>query len=227
MGAPIGIRRAACLACILVLPVQVAHGQERPGSGYVMGGVAVPYQKGITGEDYQTYVSAPGGTTWNWTFGGGVFAARWLSIEGEVSRTGMMKAREPSRYNMTFDEERRDWFFAGNFRFHLRPGSRADVEPVAGVLVTHHQGWSTATYNAWGIPPQPRTFPQTPVVLPTSLGLDSGVDLRLGGRHFALVPSFRFRWRFAVFGDNKSFSWYPAGFPHWTLSPAVVARVDF
>jgi hypothetical protein len=201
--------------------------QEQPGSAYAMAGIAFPHQNGVTGEESQTYVTAPGGTTRSWTCGAGVFVRRRLSIEGEVSRTGMMRAREPSRYNTTFIEERRDGFFAGNVRFHLRPGSHADLEPVAGLLVTRHQGWSQSEYVLAGTPPQIRTTPRVSVGLPTSLGLNTGVDLRVGGRHIAVVPSLRLRWRFAIFGDNRNFSWYPNGFPHWTLSAAVAARIEF
>lgn len=213
--------------CGLILQAAVCAAQEAPGSAYAMGGVAVPYQNGVTGEEPRTYVSAPGGTTTSWMFTGGVFLKRGMSVEGEVSRTGTMRAREPSRYNSTFNEARRDWFFAGNFRFHLRPGSHADVEPLAGALVTHHQAWSQTEYVLAGMPSQVKVFPKTSVDLPTTLGLNSGVDVRFGGRHVAVVPSFRFRWRFAVFGDNRNFGWYPDGFPRWTVSSGVSARIDF
>jgi hypothetical protein len=77
------------------------------------------------------------------------------------------------------------------------------------------------------MPSQLRVFPRTSVDLPTTLGVNSGVDVRFGGRHVAIVPSFRFRWRFAVFGDNRNFGWYPDGFPRWTVSSGVSARIDF
>lgn len=214
-------------AAAVVLGATVCAAQEQPGSAYVVGGVAVPHQQGATGEESETYVTAPGGTTRSWTFGAGVFLTRTLSVDGEISRTGMMTAREPSRYGMTFNEERRDWFFAGNFRFHLRPGSRADLEPVAGLVVTRHQGWSQTEYVSYTTPAQRTTSPRISVGLPRTLGLNAGADLRLGSRHVAVVPSFRVRWRFAVFGDNTNFGWYPGGFPHLTISPALAMRIDF
>jgi hypothetical protein len=202
--------------------------QERPGSAYASGGIAFPYQKGAASDQFQTYDTAPGGSTRGWTFTGGVFLSRHVSVEGELAWTGMMRAREPSRYGMTFNEERRDWFFGGNLRFHVGR-SIHDLEPVAGLVVTHHQAWSQTEFSSIGPGvSQPTTSsPRTSIPMPTTLGFAAGADARIGGRHVAVVPSFRLRGRFAVFGDNSNFSWYPGGFPHWTVSPAISVRVEY
>ncbi len=116
--------------------------QERPGSVYFLAGVVLTDQAGPTGEVHETYVTAPGGTTSGWLVGGGVALARRLSIEAEWSRTGIMTAREPSRYNTTFNEERRDRFATVALRFSFPLSAAVRLEPVAGLVLTSPQAWS-------------------------------------------------------------------------------------
>src|SRR5581483_7522006 len=107
-----------------------ARAQEASKSLYVSAGLNLSSQRGPSGDtEFGTYVVAPGGTTPGWTIGVGVFAGPHVSVEGELARTGMMTAREPSRYDITYTEDRRDLFVGGNVRFHITAGRQFDLEP--------------------------------------------------------------------------------------------------
>ena len=214
------------LVATLTLTGRHAWAQQRPSSLYAMAGIAFPQQEGLTGEASQTYVTAPGGATEGWMVAAGVFVAHGLSLEGEVSSTGVMKAREPSRYGMTFNEERRDRFFAVNVRFHIASNGRVRLEPLVGLVMVRHERWSQTEYSRyWATPEQEVVVgPRVRQDLPTRAGLTAGIDLRVGGRRLAFMPSFRIR--FAGVGE-EIVSAYPGGFPRWTVSPGVSARVDF
>ena len=116
--------------------------------------------------------------------------AQSISVEGEWSSTGMMSAREPSRYGMTFNEERREWCFGANVRFHSRPGRSVDVEPVVGLAILRNRGWSQVEYYRYWLMPQQvlEIGTREPYARRTSFGITGGVDLRLGGRHVAPCP---------------------------------------
>jgi len=220
--------QAALVALWMVGAAQAApaRAQERPGAVYVAAGVAAVRQDGAADGDFQIYITAPGGTTPGWAVAAGVFVRAWLSIEGELSTTGTFHAREPARYGMTYREERRDRLIGALVRLHIRPGRRLDIEPVGGVAAVRHDRWSQAeTYRSWLPPDQaveigPRIRSETL----TGLAAIGGIDIRAGGRHVALVPSFRAR--VSTRGDRIEW-YYPGGFPRWTLAAGVYARVDF
>jgi hypothetical protein len=200
--------------------------QERPWSVYVQGGVAAVHQDGAADGAFQIYTTAPGGTTIGWALAGGVFVAAHVSLEGEWSSTGMMSATEPARYDQTYHEERRDQFLGAIIRFHIRPGRRVDIEPLIGVGAIRFERWSrTDTYRSW-LPPDRAVEVGTRIHYDpvTSAAVVAGVDLRAGGRHVAIVPSFRMRaW---TRGDDAE-SYYPGGFPRWSMSAGVSLRADF
>jgi hypothetical protein len=222
------------LAFVLVTAVagvvSPVFAQEEAGAFYLQGGVMFAHQDGVTGESPQTYVAAPGGTTTGWAVGAGVFAAPFLSIEGELSSTGLMTAREPSRYGITYNEERRDRFIGGNVRFHAPSASPVHLEPLVGLALIHHEGWST-TERMVSLPqPHVEIDQRRAHDLPNSVALTTGADLLIeGGRHFAVLPSFRWIIRLGT-GTNGDFEItgaYPDGFPRYTLSGGVLARVVF
>ena len=224
------------LVCRLLIAIAVfivlertALAQEESGGFYVFGGIAFPHQEGVSGEVPVTYVTAPGGTTTGWSVGAGVFAGSVLSIEAEVSSTGMMTAREPSRNFTTYNEERRDRFIGGNVRFHV--GSRAAVhlEPVAGLCLIRHEGWVTTERVVFFPQERIEIDPRFEKDLPNSLGLTAGADLRIGRGRFTVMPSFRFIRQLAggTEGDFTLGSNYPGGYPLITLSGGVIARIDF
>ena len=213
-----------------------ALAQERPGSVLFLAGVVLTDQAGPTGEVHETYVTAPGGTTSGWLLGGGVALARRVSIEAEWSRTGIMTAREPSRYNTTFNEARRDRFATVALRFSFPLTAAVRLEPVAGLVLTSPQAWSQSEQYTYAPTPQ-----QTLVVEPrlehrldSRVGPALGCDVRLGGRHLALVPSFRAANTGVSHGSYGGSAYrsdigsiYPGGYPKWTLRGSLALRVGF
>jgi hypothetical protein len=100
------------------------------------------------------------------------------------------------------------------------------LEPLVGLAFIQHQRWSQTEYFQYWLTPQQQLLigPRERADLPSRIGLTTGADLRLGGRHVAVLPSFRLR----VAGmDDQIRSIYPGGFSRWTMSSGVVAKVDF
>jgi len=112
------------------------------------------------------------------------------------------------------------------FPLHLRPGRRADIEPLAGIGAIWHDRWSqTETYRprlapnqALSVAPRVR-FP----ALQSAAGL-GGVDVCGGGRHVAFVPPLRLR---AWTRGDSIVACYAAGSPHWAAGAGLSARVEF
>lgn len=211
---------------LAVSPPPAAVAQERPGSGYVLGSVALLHQGGAADGASQIYITAPGGTTPGWAVAGGVFVTRRVSLEGECGWSGMMTAREPARYGLTYVEERRDRLFGAIVQFHATPGARVDIEPVAGVAAVAHDRWSTTEASRPWLPPgqDVEIGPRIRYDTLMSAAFISGVDLRVGGPHVAFVPAFRVR---AVTRSDELRACYPGGFPRWTIGVGAGARFDF
>jgi hypothetical protein len=218
--------RAAPLAlCALALSVPLPA-QERAGAWYVQAGAAVVGEDGPSTETSVTYLTAPGGTTWGWLAAGGLFLGDHVSVEGERSGTGVMDAREPSRYGMTFDAERRRMFLTGNLRVHLRPGTPVDIEPIVGAGVAWHGGNTrTEFYRPW-LPPgqQVETGPRVEHDTLATACLVLGADARLGGPRVALVPSLRVR---ASTSNDELASRYPGGVPRWSIAGGMSIGIAF
>jgi hypothetical protein len=219
------------LAGLLVLSIGFlsappVSAQERPWSVYVIAGATAVHQSGADDGQSQIYITAPGGTVPGLTVAAGVFVAARVSIEGECSTTRILSAREPARYGMTYIEERRDRLFGALIRVHTRPGRRVDIEPVVGVAAARHDRWSqTLTVRSW-LPAGQATDvgPRIRYQTLTGLAVTGGVDLRIGGRHFALVPSLRAR--LGTRGEEIE-AYYPGGYPRWAVVAGMSARVDF
>lgn len=221
------LRATPALLAVLVLGLSAsAQAQERAGSFYLTAGVAAAHQSGAADGVSQVYIAAPGGTTAGWSLAAGVFVGSRVSVEAECAGTGMLRAREPSRYFMTYIEERRERYFGANVRLHLLPGRLVDIEPVAGIALVRRDRWSqTETYRAYMPPEQALTVgPRVRYDTLTGASASAGADLRIGGRHVAFVPSFRVR--VATRGE-KIESYYPAGYPAWSLAAGAGLRVDF
>ena len=223
------MRAGAGWIAAMVLALTVVSGavaQERPGAVYVFGGATITHQGGARDGESQIYVTAPGGTTAGWTVGGGVFVARHLSVEGEWAWSGVMAAREPARYGMTYIEERRDRMFGVMVRFHTRPARGIDIEPVAGVAAVAHDRWSTTETNRPWLPPDQavEVGPRVRYDTVTGAAFVGGVDLRIGSGRVAVVPGFKVR---AVTRGEDLMAYYPGGFPRWTVGGGVTARLSF
>ena len=183
-------------AAVLVLAAaRGAAAQERPGGIYVLGGVTMTHQDGAADGESRIYTTAPGGTAAGWVIGGGVFVARRVSIEGEWSWSGMMTAREPGRYGLTYIEERRDRVLGVMVRIHMRPAGSIDVEPVAGMAAVAHDRWSTTESSRPWLPPgqEVEVGPRIRYDTVTGAAFVGGIDIRLGSGRVAVVPGFRFR----------------------------------
>jgi hypothetical protein len=228
-GREAGLRAWAEWAVALVLVPATARGaaaQERPGAVYVLAGVAVAHQDGAVDGESQIYITAPGGTTVGWSVAGGVFVARHVSVEGGWSWSGIMSAREPARYGLTYVEERRDRVIEVVARIHTRPGARVDLEPLAGVAAVSHDRWSTTETSRPYLPPDQavEVGPRIRYDTVTGAGFVAGVDVRIGGSRAAIVPEFRVR---AVTRGEDLMAHYPGGFPRWTIGGGVAVRVVF
>jgi hypothetical protein len=224
---------AVTVFLLLFLPPG-ASAQET-GSTYLFGGAGVNHQEGPTGESPSTYVTAPGGTTIGWLAGGGVFVTPQLAIDAELSSTGWMRATEPSRYGYTYNEERRDRFLTLGARFAFPAGTVA-IEPVAGVVFTKAEAWTQADLDRSQVSPSPGidVGPRFEHELDTGFGIMAGLDVRIGGRHFAVQPSFRVMQTGIDSGEyadgappREISAIYPGGYPGWTFRGGVALRVDF
>ncbi|MFO7693529.1 MAG: hypothetical protein R6V57_10635 [Vicinamibacterales bacterium] len=222
----LGLAGRIGMTMLVLAAARGAAAQERPGALYVLGGVTVTHQNGAADGETVLYITAPGGTTAGWTVGGGVFVARHVSIEGEWAWTGMMTAREPARYGLTYIEERRDRVLGVLVRIHTRPSASVDVEPVAGVAAVWHDRWSTTeAYRSWLPPGQAvEVGPRVRYDTVTGAAFVGGIDMRLGSGRIAVVPGFRVR--AATRGEGLT-AHYPGGFPRWTIGGGVSARVVF
>jgi hypothetical protein len=208
----------------LLALVPRAAAEEKPGRWYVLGGVAGVYSQGVEdGESVLTALS-PGGATLGWQVAGGLFVRPHVSVEVELSRTGVLKAREPGRYGMRYHEVRRDQFFALNVRLHIRAGRHADLEPVVGVGVLRQAGESQIEYGPWGTHPVgfwgPRVVPDPW----TDASASAGIDVRLGGRRFAVVPSVKVR---ATLRGSRYDDWWGEPTARFTAAAGVFGQVSF
>ena len=211
-----------------------AQGQPPSDRLYLEGGATLNHQSGDSGTTYETYVTAPGGTTLGWLVGGGVGIGRRASVAVEYSSTGTMTATEPSRYFTTFQETRRDRFLIVGVRY-VMPASRVlAFEPMAGLAITFTEASSQAIYTD---PFSPRPAgPKVTHDLNPGVGPAFGCDVRVGGGRVAVVPGFRII-RSAISsgryddinspGDREISSIYPGGYPEWTTRASVAVRVAF
>ena len=216
------------LAVLMVaaLPSARAAAEERTGRGYVMAGVAFPRQGGVTGEVHQTYIRAPGGLTRGWLGGAGIFVIPAVSLELELSTTGVMRARESTRYNTIINAERQDRWFALAVRYHVRSNRVVGLEPLLGIALVSTRSWSQAEYYSFSNPPQLLTVhPRQRNDLPIRAGLMAGIDLRVGTARVAVVPSFRIQ--AAPAGDAIDSTYPGGGFPVFTFRPGVAVRLQF
>jgi len=192
---------------------------------YVTAGLAVPYQNGPSGETvHQTFVAAPGEWTTGWLIGAGFAITPRFGLDVELSSTGTMSAREPTRYDRVENVERRDRFLTVGPRLFLRAGRTVRLEPSLGLVLAFSDAWFQTEYYATANPPQLLFIDaKRPADLPVRLGLAGGLDLRVGGPHFAVVPSLH------VIATAKSdtLSTFPGGFPTWTFRPGLAIRADF
>ena len=226
MVSPTSFRSPAVIALLVWAAASVrVDAQPRDTRGYVIAGVSAPYQDGPHGEAaYQTFVPAPGGWTAGWLVGGGLAVTQRVGLDVELSSTGMMRSRQPSRYDQVYNLERRDRFLTAGVRLFVPAGRRVRLEPSLGLALAWTDVWTETEYYATGNPPQLLFIDaRRHSDLPVRFGVAGGLDLRVGGRHFAVVPSLRVM----AISTSDTSSTFPGGFPTWTFRPGLGIRADF
>jgi hypothetical protein len=214
------------IAALLLGQVGAAAAQEPPGTWYMLAGPLATQMGGARDGESVVYAAAPGGTALGWQLGGGAFISSKVSLEAECASSGVVEAVEPSRYGMTFHQERRDRFFGVNVRFHVRLGRRVDVEPLVGVALMRQDSWSQTEYHDWPVPAPGSPIewgPRERLDSVTAGALSAGLDLRLGGRRFALVPSIRIRKPFREPESPRSYD--PAVSLDVSLAAGILVRI--
>lgn len=190
----------------------------------ISGGVVSTAQSGVSGESHQIYVSSPGGTTTSWTVGADIALPRGASAGVGVVSTGLMTSRQPSRYGMTFNEDRRDLFVDGYVRWRVPAARLVALEPLAGITVAHRRHWSQTEYLQFYLMPNQQLVvdPRSEGATLTSFGAVLGLQMPVGTAHFAVVPSVNAR----LLAQERVPGWYPDGGPaRFSVSFGLVARV--
>jgi hypothetical protein len=227
--------RIVVFSLLTIGAAAMAAAQSGPHRVFLEGGAAVVHQSGAVDGESVTYVTAPGGATLGWSVGGGVRVAPAASVHVELAGSGLMAAREPSRYGMTFNEERRDRFLTLGVGFPIRLATGLALAPFAGVAITFPQAWSQVDYASdVGLTPPP-PGPRITHRLDRGVGPAFGVDALVGRGRVSVVPSFRML-RTAVdtgrYDDSPESprveiaSIYPGGYPTWTLRTGLVLRLQ-
>ena len=201
------------IMAVLIVP-RPAQAQQQ-GDVYVTAGVVLPMQQGAT-DGPRASIAAPGGVAAGGMIGAGVYFSRLVSVEGQVSRTRLFEAEEFIQIlNYTSSERRRENLIETLVRVHLPTGRRLQAEPVAGLAISIPQTTYQVTSSG---AVQPKFDHHTPILV----GISMGFDARLGNERLAIVPSFRVR---VTSGAPKEID--PRGFPRWTITPGVSARLGF
>jgi hypothetical protein len=154
----------------------------------MMAGAGFPHQDGVQDTQTMNYAAPPGGGTPAWIVGGGIFVAPIASVELEASGTGTMSSRQRIRAvggRVTYDEDRRDRSFSINLRLHLSRWRRVQLNPVGGIGIVQHSGWSQLI----AVNDAPVVSTRLRRDLPTDVGVTMGFDVRIGGERLALMPS--------------------------------------
>lgn len=152
-----------------------------------------------------------------------------------------MRSRQEGRGGSVQVSDRRDRFVSLGLKGHLLVHRLVFVEPVGGVvlILPGDTAMQTSQFTTSGA----LTRSQLEWAdLKPDIGLMFGADLRIGGRHVAVVPGLRIaytnvsdgtRYLTGFRGDTLSFGEEPVsrifqgGYPKWTSRPSLSIRVDF
>lgn len=190
--------RVVLSAVLLLFTTAPAAAQDDAGTVYLAAGLVLPYQSGPSGVSPQPYSTAAGGLTSAWAIAGGIVLGERASFEIELSRTGLMTVRVPSRHGRTYNDERRDHFLALLARLHVPVGRAVRLEPVAGAVITSPDvRTQTERDNGW------LTNPGVDVIIEPWRAYDDRDRERLPAQH------------------------YPGGYPRWTFRADAGVRVAF
>jgi hypothetical protein len=214
------MRRGALVVLLVASAWNTAQAQPSNEHGFVYGGLLSSWQQGVTDDQPRTYLTAPGGWTAGLVVGGGLRVIRLLSVGGELRRTGLMEAVEPSRYFTTYQVQRRDTSVGAGVRMHIPLSASAGValEPVVLFDVVHERSWLGSQVG------ESRSAPISSYVNSWGHGFAVGTDVRLGPRRNALMPGFRFQ-RMSRGIEAATRTW-PGGESNWAVSLTVAWRVE-
>jgi len=187
--------RSGFVCAVLMCLASPVHAQEEVGSVYVAAGISFPNQLPKESGSPPPF-SAPAGATVGWSIGAGIFVHPRISLEGELSTTGVMRRDEGGRHDLRAVAQRKDRFVSLAVKGHLEVRSAVRVEPLGGLVFVREQASGESfTYRVspdfssrevsssseWNVEPEWEWRP----------GVMFGVDLRIGGRHVAFVPGLR------------------------------------
>lgn len=211
-------------AWVFLLASALPAAAQVPGAVSVSAGLVTTAQSGVVDQEFQVYSGSPGGVTTSWAAGVDIALPRGLSLGIGVTPTGLMTSRQPSRYGMTFNEDRRDLFVDAFLHGHVRAARLFALEPLAGVTLAHRRHWSQTEYRQYYLLPEEQLLvePRFEGASLTSFGAVVGLQLAIGTARFAVVPSVTGR----AVAQEKYSGWYPEPGPtRLSVSFGVVARV--
>ena len=148
-----------------------------------------------------------------------------------------MRSVQQFRSNWLDSSRGPDRFVTVGVKWHLPLSKAVRVEPVGGIVVVLPGEVAGGHWDAEGRPESTFTIDPYP-----GLGFMFGGDVRIGGRHFAVVPSLRLVLTGEPYGPRSSCypngycspsnsqgisQVYPSGYPSWTLRPSLSLMVSF
>ena len=210
---------AAVVTAAILLCAENASAQNPT---YIFGAVAIAARDGVTGEKAEFYLAAPGGKTAGITVGGGIGLTRVVGMDVEFSRGGPMKAREPYKYGETYNLELLENFLTIGTRFEVSAGRYIRFEPVTGFLLAVHEASAQEECCNLGVPLPYTVGPKIRNRVPVSPGLTLGLDVPIGNRRIAVLPSLRWYWTV-----NNLDRYFPGGYARVTWAPGVGVRFGF
>ena len=172
-----------------------------------------------------------------------MFLSPKMSIEGELSSTGLMTSMQSGR-DFVEVASRRDRFVSLGVKGHVPSRTGVRVEPVGGVVLTLHEDASVDT-SQYRPTPSGRELVSSTIGyadLAWHLGFMFGADLRIGGRHLAFVPGVRiaytnvthgtsyvrgFSGDLVNLGDRDMSSIFGGGYPKWTQRATLSLSMSF
>src|SRR6185503_1424598 len=125
--------RSGFVCAVLMCLASPVHAQEEVGSVYVAAGISFPNQLPKESGSPPPF-SAPAGATVGWSIGAGIFVHPRISLEGELSTTGVMRRDEGGRHDLRAVAQRKDRFVSLAVKGHLEVRSAVRVEPLGGLV---------------------------------------------------------------------------------------------